>query len=230
MQPKMDFGFKKPYPGNSISLKVEPGLNRIYPGPSKSKSEPVLNSSVLEQYRQIAGMRQPEPPKPSGLWNASAKGREPIQHARSQVPPPRQPIREQTVERTNYPSLRSGVPARQVQPSAMSRSNGPNFNRDTMRDTFKKPPVPKPFEHSRGPNSSLPSPRPLNLQKAEFTDSQKLQLKSQILAYRMLTRKERLSGIVKIAASNTNLKGMSIPKNEMRSLSNYFRQEYSGIV
>ena len=75
-------------------------------------------------------------------------------------------------------------------------------------------------------NNSFPLSRPVTLPKAEVTYRQKLHLKSQILAYRMVARKEKLARIVKITATNTNLERMNIPKKEMRSLSNFFLQEY----
>jgi len=177
----------------------------------------VLNSSVLDQYRQVAGMKQSEQPKPSGLWNASAKGREAPQQARSQMPPPRPQSRDQMSGRGAYPPSRESF-----QPSGNNRQHNTFSNRDQGAETFKKPEAPRTYENQRRQNTSFPPSRPVTLPKAEFTDSQKLQLKSQILAYRMVARKEKLPGIIKIAASNTNLKSMSIPKNEMRSLSNFF--------
>eukprot|EP00092_Neocalanus_flemingeri_P024823 GFUD01026917.1.p1 GENE.GFUD01026917.1~~GFUD01026917.1.p1 ORF type:complete len:1084 (-),score=315.06 GFUD01026917.1:45-3296(-) len=264
--------------------RVEPGMNRTYPGPSQQKPGPVLNSSVLEQYRQMAGIKKLEaepvqPSKPQSLWNASAKGREPQQPARNQMPQPRealQPLKShQPFREPQQPGRNNLSQNRQPQNSVLNREpvrqlQNSEANREPVRDTFKKPASrtydsqrqqqspqniqpksyppqnrpqpPKPFapplqNRHQPPKSSTPAPqnrpqppRPVPERKAEYTDSQKLQLKSQILAYRMVSRKERLPQIVKLAASNTNLKSMNIPKNEMRSLSNFFRQEYSAIA
>jgi len=225
-QAKTEPGLNRLYQGSSsIQPKQEPGLNRPLPRPTQPKEEPVLNNSVLEQYRQMAGMKQPDQAKPQSLWNASAQGREP---ARSQVPS-RPPVRTQQPERSAaYQARESIQPVVNTPPSR--RPPAPALS----RDTFKKPALPAPPRpgYDQRATRTFPPPRPVpgSLQKAEYTDSQKLQLKSQILAYRMLSRKEKLPGIVRTAASNTNLKSMSIPKNEMRSLSNFFRQEYSAIA
>ena len=61
---------------------------------------------------------------------------------------------------------------------------------------------------------------------ATFTDGQKLQLKSQLLSYRMLIRGEMVDQVILRAATLTNIRN-DIDKNDMKKLSNFFRQEYN---
>ena len=70
-----------------------------------------------------------------------------------------------------------------------------------------------------------PLKKAYNFNRTAIADQQ-LQLKSQVLAYRMLQRKEKLPQVVRIAASNQSLKNINLAKNEMRRLNNFFRQEY----
>ena len=59
--------------------------------------------------------------------------------------------------------------------------------------------------------------------------NQKLLLKSQILAYRMMKRKENLPNIVLLAATKINFKELELSKNDKKSLQQYFTAEYSSL-
>ena len=59
--------------------------------------------------------------------------------------------------------------------------------------------------------------------------NQKLLLKSQILAYRMMRRKENIPKIVMLAATKINFKELELSKNDKRSLQHYFSAEYSSL-
>merc|ERR1712129_223515 len=78
-----------------------------------------------------------------------------------------------------------------------------------------------PAPAQRGPAPAQKGPAPA------FSDSQKLQLKSQILAYRLLGRFEAMLPVVRGAATSRSLKSLGLPKDEMRILSRAFNQEYS---
>ena len=63
--------------------------------------------------------------------------------------------------------------------------------------------------------------------KLEFNEKQKLMLKSQILAYRMMRRNERLQNVVIQAATDKNFKNSNFPKSDLNLLSSLFKKEYS---
>ena len=63
--------------------------------------------------------------------------------------------------------------------------------------------------------------------KLEFNEKQKLMLKSQILAYRMMRRHERLQNVVIQAATDKNFKNSNFPKSDLNLLSSLFKKEYS---
>ena len=67
-------------------------------------------------------------------------------------------------------------------------------------------------------------------QKVEFDERQKLMIKSQMLAYRMLRRKERLPEVVFNAATNKNFRNStSHSKTDLSHLSSLFKKEYSNL-
>ena len=68
------------------------------------------------------------------------------------------------------------------------------------------------------------------LQKVEFNEKQKLMIKSQMLAYRMLRRRERLPEVVFNAATNKNFRSSSShSKTDLSYLSSLFKKEYSNL-
>ena len=78
--------------------------------------------------------------------------------------------------------------------------------------------------------SSLGAANPSGKQKVEFDERQKLMIKSQMLAYRMLRRKERLPEVVFNAATNKNFRNStSHSKTDLSHLSSLFKKEYSNL-
>ena len=78
--------------------------------------------------------------------------------------------------------------------------------------------------------SSLGAANPSGKQKVEFDERQKLMIKTQILAYRMLRRKERLPEVVLNAATDKNFRNSaSHSKTDLSYLSSLFKKEYSNL-
>jgi len=81
----------------------------------------------------------------------------------------------------------------------------------------------------KSPSTKIEAPAKPSIPSApSYTAPQKLQLKSQMLAYRMLARGEILLDVVMKAATSRNLKALGLPKDEMKKLGNVFTKEYSG--
>jgi len=124
---------------------------------------------------------------------------------RPQQPAPQRPQPPQPQRPQAQPSQRPQ--AQRVAPSKAQRGPAP----------AQSGPAPA----QRGPAPAQKGPAPA------FSDSQKLQLKSQILAYRLLGRFEAMLPVVRVAATSRSLKSLGLPKDEMRILSRAFNQEYS---
>jgi len=161
-----------------------------------------LTVSVGQVTKDVSKPTTPAP-RPQPLTPLTPRPQQPA----PQRPQPPQPQRPQA-----QPSQRPQ--AQRVAPSKAQRGPAP-------AQSGPAPAQRGPAPAQRGPAPAQKGPAPA------FSDSQKLQLKSQILAYRLLGRFEAMLPVVRVAATSRSLKSLGLPKDEMRILSRAFNQEYS---
>ena len=101
-----------------------------------------------------------------------------------------------------------------------NKTSSPKFKEITKTDT------PDSLKTKSTPVAVNPSVK----QKVEFDEREKLMIKSQMLAYRMLRRNEALPEVVFNAATNKNFRNSSNhSKEDLSYLSSLFKKEYSNL-
>ena len=221
-------------PAPTSGIKIEPGTLSRPQGPSVAKV-PIPQVRKLEtkppsaalQKLQSLGLsvkvkeKTPDPPVatppvPSSLPPSISTSKVSKSLIPGTTSHPTQPVKR----------LNSSLPPRNINipnPKTYSRSpaSGPRAS--------VQPRTALPKNHiylkqtSKGPTKVAAKP----VTKVEFDEKQKLMLKSQILAYRMMRRREHLQNVVIQAATNKNFRSLNLPKNDLNVLSSLFKKEYS---